>query len=154
MHVIDLFDALSFAPDVHVVPALLPRSIAGVMVHGWGQFKLLQHLLAPREDKVSAQVAQNKIGRAFRQPLHDLGRVRPSTRPDHQMTVVGHQHVTDNFEAQLRPEITQGLDEFELIAIGVKNAGSPMGVGGQVVEMVLTIEMLQAWHWHSLHAMI
>ena len=56
MHVIDFFDALFFTPDVHVVPALLPHSIVGVMVHGGGQLKLLQHLLAPREDKVPAQV--------------------------------------------------------------------------------------------------
>jgi hypothetical protein len=70
------------------------------------------------------------------------------------MTVLGHQHVTDNFEAQLRPEIIQGLDEFELKALGVKDARSPIGAGGQVVEMILAVEMLQAWHRHSLHAMI
>jgi hypothetical protein len=34
------------------------------------------------------------------------------------------------------------LDEFELKAIRVKNAGSPIGVGGQVVEMILAVEML------------
>jgi hypothetical protein len=33
------------------------------------------------------------------------------------------------------------LDEFELKAFGVKNAGSPIGVGSQVVEMILAVEM-------------
>jgi hypothetical protein len=70
------------------------------------------------------------------------------------MTVLGHEHLSDDFEAQPRPEIIQSLDEFELKAIGVKNAGSPIGAGGQLVEMILAVEMLQAWHSHSLHAMI
>ena len=34
---------------------------------------------------------------------------------------------------------------------GVKDAGLSISVGGQVVEMILTVEMLQAWHGDSLY---
>jgi hypothetical protein len=45
-------------------------------------------------------------------------------------------HVVDNSEAQLGPKLVQSLNKFALVAVGVKNAGLPVGVGGQVVEVV------------------
>ena len=43
----------------------------------------------------------DEIGRAFRE--RDLGRVRQEARPDQQVGVLGHEHVTDNPEPQLGP---------------------------------------------------
>jgi hypothetical protein len=37
------------------------------------------------------------------------------------------------------------------LAVGVKDAGFPISVGGQVVEVLLTLEMLQTWHGNSLY---
>jgi hypothetical protein len=78
-----------------------------------------------------------------RELLHDLGRVRWSTWPNEQVTVrqPTDQQVTDNPEAQPGPEAIQGLDEFDLGSARVKNAGWPIDVGGQVVEMILGVEM-------------
>ena len=67
------------------------------------------------------------------------------------MGVLGHEDVADNPEAQLSPKIIQGLNEFALVAVGVKDAGFAMSVGGQLVEMILTVEMLQRWHGDNLY---
>ena len=61
------------------------------------------------------------------------------------------QDVADNPEAQPGPKIIQGLNESALVAVGVKDAGFAMSVGGQLVEMILTVEMLQTWHGDSLY---
>ncbi len=46
------------------------------------------------------------------------------------------------------PRAVFATREFALVAVGVKDAG--FSVGGQVVEILLTVEMLQTWHGHSL----
>jgi hypothetical protein len=66
------------------------------------------------------------------------------------VAVLGHEYVADNPEAQLTPKIIQGLNEFALVAVGVKDAAFSMSVGGQVVEMILTVDMLQTWRGDSL----
>jgi len=63
------------------------------------------------------------------------------------VTVVRHEYVADNPEAQLSPEIIQGLKEFALVAVGVKDADFSKGVAVQVVEMILTAEIPQTWGW-------
>jgi hypothetical protein len=45
------------------------------------------------------------------------------------------------------------MDEIEPKAVGVKNPPSPIDVGGKVMEMILSVEMLQARHRRSLHEM-
>ena len=151
MHVVELFLDLLFAPDVHVVPAAVPDPLVRMVMHAGRQSKALQHLPTPREGQVLTQVAKDEIGRAFRELLHDLGRVRQGARPDEQVGVLGHEYVADNPEAQLGPKVIQGLNEFALVAVGVKDAGLSISVGGQVVEMILTVEMLQTWHGDSLY---
>jgi len=66
------------------------------------------------------------------------------------MTVLGHQHIAEDFETQFRPEFVQGLDEMALEAVGVKNADPPISVFGQVVVVTLSVETPQAWHRCSL----
>ena len=63
---------------------------------------------------------------------------------------LGHKCVADGPEAQLGPKIIRGLNEFALVAVGLKDAGFSISVGGQVVGMVLTVETLQTWHGNSL----
>jgi len=142
---------LLFAPDVHIVAAPVPDPMVRTVMHGGRQRKPLQHLPTPRESQVLTQVAEDELGRAFRELLHDLGRVPQAARPDQQVGVLGHEHLADNPEAQLDPKIVQGLNEFALVALGVKDAGPSINVGGQEVEMVLTVEMLQTWHGDSLY---
>jgi len=57
------------------------------------------------------------------------------------VTVLGHQHTGENFEAQFCPETGDGLDELALEAVGVKNAGPPINAFGQVVVVTLPVEM-------------
>ena len=63
--------------------------------------------------------------------------------------MLGHEYVADNPEAQLGPGVIQGLNEFALAAVGVKDAG--FSAGGQGVEMLPTVEMLETWHGDGLH---
>jgi hypothetical protein len=65
--------------------------------------------------------------------------------------VLGHEDVADNPEAQLGPKIIQGLNEFAPVAVGVKDAGFSVSVGGQIVEIILAVEMLQTWHGDGLY---
>jgi hypothetical protein len=46
-------------------------------------------------------------------------------------------------EAQLGPKIIQGLDEFAFVAFAVKNMRSAIDVGSEMVDRVLTVEMLR-----------
>ena len=51
--------------------------------------------------------------------------------------MLGHQHMREDFETQFRAEVVEGLDEFALEAVGVKNAGPPINAFGQVVVVTL-----------------
>ena len=146
MHVIELFEPLLLAPNVHVVFTPLPDTVTSVVVHRGGQFKPIQHPLAPREGRVPAQIAKNKVGRTFCQLLHDLGRVSEITGPDQQMAVLRHQNMADDPEAQLRPEIIERSGELKPEPLGVEDAGAAIDVRGEVGQMILTIIMLRARH--------
>ena len=75
-----------------------------------------------------------------------LGWVRQWPRPNEQVTVLRHQHVTDYLEAQLRTQIIQGPDKFEIKAVGIKNPRPPIDVGCEVMKMILSVELQEAWH--------
>ena len=64
--------------------------------------------------------------------------------------MLGHQHIGENFETQFRAEVVEGLDEFALEAVGVKNARPPINVFGQVVVVTLPLEVPQSRHRRSL----
>ena len=66
------------------------------------------------------------------------------------MAVLGHQHIREDFETQFRAEVVEGLDEFALEAVGVKNARPPINVFGQLVVVTLPIEVPQTRHRRSL----
>jgi hypothetical protein len=151
MHVFNFFVVLLLTPDVHIVPPPVSDAKVRVMMHGGRQFKPLQHLFAPWDGQVLTEIAENEVGGAFRKLLHDLRRVRQGTRPDGQVIVLGHQHITEDLEAQFGPEVVGGLNEFALEAVGVKNARSPISAGSKVRSMILALEVLQALHGRSLH---
>jgi hypothetical protein len=111
MQVSEFFQSLLLAPDVQVVPAPLPDTVMRVVVHRWGQLEALQHLPAPRQAWVPAQIAQNEIGGPFRQLLHDLGRIREIAGPDHKVAVLGHQHIANDLEAQLATQLVERPSE-------------------------------------------
>ena len=60
------------------------------------------------------------------------------TRSDQQVAVrrLTDEDVADNSEAQFGPKLVQSLNKFPLVAVGVKDRGLPVGVGGQAVEVV------------------
>ena len=89
-------------------------------------------------------LVEDEIGRAFREFLHDLG-----ARPDQQVGGLGDEYVADNPEAQLGPRIIRGLNEFALVAAGVKDASFSISVGGRAVEMNLAVETVQTWRGDS-----
>jgi len=66
------------------------------------------------------------------------------------VAVLGHQHIGENFETQFRAEVVEGLDEFALEAVGVKNAGPPTNVFGQLVVLTLSVEVPKTRHRRSL----
>jgi len=124
--------------------------VMSVVVHAGRQFKPRQHLLAPGKFQVVAQIPQDEIGRALCQLLHDLRGVGHLRGPNQQMTVLGHQHVADDPEAQLCPQFVEGADELELEPIRVENAGAAIDVRCQVMQMIQAIIMLLSWHGRSL----
>ena len=118
-----------------------------------GQFKPFQHPLTPGQGRVAAQGPQNEVGRALRQLLHDLRRVREIARPNQQMAVFRHQDVADDAEAQLPAEIVQRLGELEFEPAGIKDADAAIDVRGEVVCMILAVIMELSRHGGSLAGM-
>jgi len=68
-----------------------------------------------------AQVAEYEVRRALLKLLHDLRGIGRRARPEEQVTVLGHEHIAEDFKTQFRPEIIQGLDKLALEATRVKN---------------------------------
>jgi hypothetical protein len=124
MHLREFFQSLLPAPDVQVVPAPLPDTVMRVVLHCWGQLQALLHLPAPRQAWVPAQMAQNEMGRTFRQLLHGLGRIREIAGPDHKVAVLGHQHVANDLEAQLAAPLVERL--IIIVNLSLKRSESKM----------------------------
>jgi hypothetical protein len=64
--------------------------------------------------------------------------------------MLGHQHVTDNAEAQFSSQIIKGFSALKFEAIGVKDAGSAVDVGCDVVKMIPAVIMTPPGHTVSL----
>ena len=59
----------------------------------------------------------------------------PSRSARQQVTMLRHQDVTDDSEAQLLAQVSEGLDEFPLEGVGVKNASAPVRVDSEIMKV-------------------
>ncbi len=111
MHVIRLLVPLLRAPDVHIIKPPLPDAKVGVIVNAGRQRYPGEHLLAPRILKIMTQVLEDELGRAFLQSLHNLRGVGAVGGPEQEVTVLRHENVSDDAEAELASQVGERGDE-------------------------------------------
>ena len=64
------------------------------------------------------------------------------------------EHVADDPEAQLRPQVIEGLGEFELEPVGVKYASAAIDVRSQIVQMIQAVVMPLSRYLRSLTGIV
>lgn len=151
VQVVQLFPPLLFAPDVQVVEAPLPDAMRPVKVDGGRQAEFLEHASAPGKGCILAQHLEHKFGRALPEALDDLGRIGVLGGPNQQMEMLGHQDVTEDFEAQGSAKPAQRLDEVLAETRGVKKARAAISAGRKLVKMIKAVIMTLTRHEEILH---